>query len=299
MADLMVNMTLHHDENYGFAQVEAMACGTPVVGTKWGGLKDTIKDGETGYHVSTVVTGSGVKINWWEAINRILYLLEDEETLQRFRQECRIHVVEKYSEARRSDILESILSDCIKASKQEGEPLGLTGFANRFWIQCQPRAVSPPLYQRGPQSFELYKELIAPYAGTTESMIAAEEPLGPQQLLVLAAPVRVKNERISIDDPIFPFELSAPEDKRKECDVMLMILKKEPVIMLERLESLARARTKNCPQSALRWMLDMGIVLRTKLNATSIDPQAIGEEMSKPLFSIESVNYMTDIVVIR
>ncbi len=34
---LVVNMTLHHDENFGLAQVEAIACGTPVVGTCWGG----------------------------------------------------------------------------------------------------------------------------------------------------------------------------------------------------------------------------------------------------------------------
>src|ERR1044072_464756 len=48
VADLAVNLTLHHDENFGFAQVEAMACGTPVIGTSWGGLKDVIKHGETG-----------------------------------------------------------------------------------------------------------------------------------------------------------------------------------------------------------------------------------------------------------
>ncbi|HEX5886376.1 MAG TPA: glycosyltransferase, partial [Pyrinomonadaceae bacterium] len=30
MADLLVNFTLHHDENFGFAQVEAQACATPV-----------------------------------------------------------------------------------------------------------------------------------------------------------------------------------------------------------------------------------------------------------------------------
>ena len=77
IADALVNLTLHHDENFGFAQVEAMACGTPVVGTKWGGLKDTIKHNETGYHVSTVVTDAGVKLNWWEAINRIVQQLTD------------------------------------------------------------------------------------------------------------------------------------------------------------------------------------------------------------------------------
>lgn len=38
-------------ETFGLVAVEAMACATPVIASKVGGLKCTVKDGYTGYHV--------------------------------------------------------------------------------------------------------------------------------------------------------------------------------------------------------------------------------------------------------
>jgi D-inositol-3-phosphate glycosyltransferase len=38
-------------EPFGITPVEAMACGTPVIGANVGGIKFTVRDGETGYHV--------------------------------------------------------------------------------------------------------------------------------------------------------------------------------------------------------------------------------------------------------
>lgn len=49
-ADIFVTTPWY--EPFGITPVEAMACGTPVVGSNVGGIKFTVRDGETGYLVS-------------------------------------------------------------------------------------------------------------------------------------------------------------------------------------------------------------------------------------------------------
>jgi D-inositol-3-phosphate glycosyltransferase len=48
-ADIFVTTPLY--EPFGITPVEAMACGTPVIGSNVGGIKFTVRDGETGYLV--------------------------------------------------------------------------------------------------------------------------------------------------------------------------------------------------------------------------------------------------------
>jgi hypothetical protein len=295
IADALVNLTMHHDENFGFAQVEAMACGTPVVGTKWGGLKDTIKHNETGYHVSTVVTDAGVKLNWWEAINRIVQLLEGEAKLQRFRERCPIHVMEHFSKQRYDEVLESILVDCKKVSENGSQLLALSDFGSEYWERCLYGRMSPPPLQRGRRSFDLYKELIGPFTGVTESAVPMADDLEPDQLLILAAPVQTEQGIIRINDPLFPLEVSVPEEYQTTCHAILEILKREPVVQLRRLNSLLPAST----DETLKWMLNAGILLRTRPMNPAIDPELIGDQMSRPLFTIQSVDYRSDVYVIR
>jgi glycosyltransferase involved in cell wall biosynthesis len=299
MADLVVNLSLHHDENFGFAQVESIACGTPVIGTSWGGLKDTIKHGETGYQISTVVTESGVKLNWWEAINRIISLLEDEETMARFRENGRPYALELSGPANYTERLDAIVAECEVLMNGPSEPLQLSDFAREYWHQCHPTEFSPPLFQRGEKSFEMYTRLIAPYTATNENTVANEEPLRPDQLLVLTTPVRREGQLIKMDDPIFPLEFLIPDVYLKIGEAILAVLRQQPVISIQNLQQLLPAPVQSSFQSTLRWMLQKGIVIRTRLMDATIEPDMIGEQMGRPVFSITPVNFTTDVIVIR
>jgi len=308
IADLAINMTLHHDENFGFAQVEAMACGTPVVGTSWGGLKDTIKHGETGYQISTVVTDSGVKINWWEAINRIVHLLEDDEAMQQLRQHCPAHAKQMFSKTRYAETLDSIITDCVKNARNGSEPVKLTPFGDQYWLECQPRSSLPPPYQRGPHSFALYKELIGPFTGTTDNSIPEDNALQPDQLLLLAVPTRLEQSTIQPDDPLYPIPITVPEEYLPYCGPALEIFRKEPVIQVQRLETLLRdsmngsstnGHSNNGLRETVKWLLSSGVLLRTKLIDESLTPDIVDERMGKPLFSIQNIDYKTDVIVIR
>ena len=50
-AHVFVNPSVHPGETLGLANIDALACGLPIVVTRWGGPEEVIKDGENGYRV--------------------------------------------------------------------------------------------------------------------------------------------------------------------------------------------------------------------------------------------------------
>jgi glycosyltransferase involved in cell wall biosynthesis len=86
-ADVMVCAS--HFESLGIANLEAMACGVPVVSTNAGGPSETILDGETGYLVAPRdVTALTLYV---------LLLLRDPDLRAQMGQAARRHVQERFS----------------------------------------------------------------------------------------------------------------------------------------------------------------------------------------------------------
>lgn len=127
-ADVFVNCTLCPDENFGYAQVEAMACGTPVVCSSWGGLKDTVVDGCTGYHIPSTLTDKGPALNWRVGVAKIISLLRDKSLRKEFGENCLHQVAHNYSFACFSSRLQEIISDTICRKAGDGHDSGKTLF---------------------------------------------------------------------------------------------------------------------------------------------------------------------------
>jgi glycosyltransferase involved in cell wall biosynthesis len=288
MADVKVNLTLNPDENFGLTQVEAPACGTPVVGTAWGGLKDTIVDGVTGRQVSTVSTATGPKASWWEAANAIVSLLEDGSARERFRATLPRYA-ERFTDAAFAETIDGIMCTAAADRGRPAEPLRATAFAEEFWSVCDVWKNRTAQFRRGPRSQELHRELLTPYSGATPHHVPTGDPLEPDQVVTLATPVHVDEAGgVRPDHVFFPHRIEVPEGCRDAVLAILEVLREEPAITVERLTG-THLRARPGGFEALSWLMDMGLVLRTRHVPGWIDPATVDSRLGKALFSVQRV----------
>jgi glycosyltransferase involved in cell wall biosynthesis len=103
-------------EPFGFIPIEAMACGTPVVGVCEGGVRETIVDGSTGYLTERTAADFG------SALQRVL---SDRGLAASLGDAGRRHVVENWTWATSTAMLENHLSALLGESINGAVSLGL------------------------------------------------------------------------------------------------------------------------------------------------------------------------------
>jgi glycosyltransferase involved in cell wall biosynthesis len=290
-ADIAVNMTLHHDENFGLAQVEALGCGTPVAATQWGGLKDTVVDGKTGASISTIVTGAGVKVDWWEAANKIVELLRETRKGPDLRATCARTAQDEYSVGKYGERLATIIDECGASKKKMHAAIELTDFALEFWYRTAPRPGEKAPYRASPQSLNMYRQMIQSFAGRMQT--GKNCCLQDNQILCLGAPVSIVDNYVIINDPIYPIELINPPHLKQELTNILAAFDKQPALYAGDI-----SKASLPPSAALEWLIDNGVVLMSACQA-KIPSYAVNGNMSKSFCTIHGVTHDTDIIYIR
>lgn len=174
-ADLFVNLTLHHDENYGFSQVEAMSAGLPVVCTAWGGLKDTVADAESGFTCPTWLTSAGVRYHLPQFIHSVYRLATNRSLLEAQAQAARARVVDRFSQACFARNMLQLIEEISRRSEEQlaSHQPGFSNFGQRynerfstFYDSCQRRLAGIPVYSGFADGD--YQQLIAAYASGNE-----------------------------------------------------------------------------------------------------------------------------------
>ena len=94
-------------EPFGFAPLEANACGLPVIAVAEGGVRETVTDGLNGLLVEYDVN---------EMARAIDYLGSDKECAHRLGENGRKQIIEKWSLSALVDRLESIFKDVFDTS---------------------------------------------------------------------------------------------------------------------------------------------------------------------------------------
>lgn len=189
--DLLIHPTSSLDENFGYAPVEAMACGTPVLGAAYGGLKDTVASGETGFLMPTWVTGSGIRMDLLRGADEAVRILADGELRERMGEAGARRAREHYSFAACAGRLRAAVADAVAAYRAGGaRPLALAS--------SPPDPVESGLLPPVHPPWEHYRDAAAEY-------VSGPPPVpGPGCRIRLASPLLPEREGFRLDDPAWP-----------------------------------------------------------------------------------------------
>jgi glycosyltransferase involved in cell wall biosynthesis len=215
-ADVGVNLTLFEDENFGYSTVEAMASGLPVIGAHWGGLKDTIAHGETGFSVATRIMERGIAFDLHQAAGYAARLATDAPLRRRMGAAALRRVRREFDHRRFAhDVTQELARMCERPQGGGGphrwSPLGEKLVARYTSDRPGPHGAIaatpiPPVDDRF-IAHPLLRDLLAHYATDV-----AGENLEDGATFVLATDLlELAEDRLRSADPRYPLDIALTE----------------------------------------------------------------------------------------
>ena len=125
-ADLLVHLTTCRLENFGLVAAEAAASGLPVLAADWGGLRDVVVHGETGWLAPTWLSDRGPRADWSALVDPALRLLEDPEAWRAASQAARRRAEAEFAPEVHAGRLRAALDAAIAGSASSVGGVSLT-----------------------------------------------------------------------------------------------------------------------------------------------------------------------------
>jgi glycosyltransferase involved in cell wall biosynthesis len=190
--DLLFHPTMTIDENFGYVPVEAMACGVPVIGSAYGGLRDTVIDGLTGVLMPTWLTPTGLRVDYIRGLAAAVRLIRHPAARDRLAAHAVRNVREAYNEAFCGNLLVAhVRRAAALARLSRSRPIAIAPAARR-----SPR--SPGFLPRLAHPLPEYAPSIARYCSGPPPVVR------PETRLQAAAPMIAAGSRYRLDDPAWP-----------------------------------------------------------------------------------------------
>ncbi len=155
LADIGINVTTLISENFGYTPVEMQACGLPVIGTSWGGLKDTIIDGETGFLIETVHSSFGARINFEQLKNRIELLINDDKIRKEMSLNARKNAEKNYSSKLFSNNINNLIKETLFLFKSNRSN-------NDYYVDISVKEMSRKIHCKYPENRHVSWEHLHP-----------------------------------------------------------------------------------------------------------------------------------------
>jgi glycosyltransferase involved in cell wall biosynthesis len=229
-ADVSINLTLHETENFGFAQAEASACGVPVIGSRWGGLKDVIEHGTTGFGADTWLTGWGVHVDRGQVVDAMVRLATDGALRVAMGKAARRRAVERFSLETFTANLDREIDDCLRrvAAGDDGAPAALAPLGERL-------ARRTGMFDR--RSYATYAEMIEPYCSRR---VGDAPPAGARYF---TAPLQLElGKRVRADDLLWPGTYTLDPGPRRALAAMIEHEAEAPTMSLRQLATATRRK---------------------------------------------------------
>jgi len=125
-ADALVHLSTCRLENFGLVAAEAAASGLPILAADWGGLRDIVRHGATGFLAPTWLSQGGPRVDWRTLVEPAVRMLGDDALRDSISAAARLRAETEFGVATHAERLRGAVESAAAWSREGAAPVTLT-----------------------------------------------------------------------------------------------------------------------------------------------------------------------------